>query len=201
MPAAGRFATGMPSPRLEPRRRSSGSGAAGMLTLRLSASRRSAYRAAISPRSPLQSAARRPRRSAHGPSAGGRTRCSRGAGCRRWSPAGSAAGIRGTPLADQSRYAWAMSRTRRFRNPLETSGSAGGKSPAVGLSPVGPPPALSTMRVLASATMTGSPVTDDVGAERRLVEVPGSVLVGDHQELRNEQLAGRRRGFVHHLSP
>jgi len=28
-------------------------------------------------------------------------------------------------------------------------------------------------------------VTDDVGAEHRLVEVPGSVLVGDDQELRD----------------
>jgi hypothetical protein len=44
-------------------------------------------------------------------------------------------------------------------------------------------------------------VTDDVGAEHRLAEVPGSVLVGDDQDLRDEQLAGRRRGVVHHLSP
>src|SRR5262250_2091946 len=94
-----------------------------------------------------------------------------------------------------------MSRTRRFRNPLETSGLAGGASVTVGLSSVGPPPTLSTMRVLASARMTGSRVADDVGAEHRLVEVPGSVLVGDHQELRDEQLAGRRGGVVHQLSP
>jgi hypothetical protein len=33
-------------------------------------------------------------------------------------------------------------------------------------------------------------VTDAVGAEHRLIEVPGSVLVGDHQELRDEKLAG-----------
>jgi len=44
-------------------------------------------------------------------------------------------------------------------------------------------------------------VTDDVGAEYRPIEVPGSVLVGDHQELRDEQLISRRRGLVHHLSP
>src|SRR5438876_4375165 len=100
------------------------------------------------------------------------------------------------PLADQSRYALAMSRTRRFRNPLETSGSAGGASRAVGLSSVGPPPTLSTMRISASVRMTGSWSRDDVCAEHRLVEVPECVLVGDHQELRDKQLAGRR-GVVH----
>ena len=44
-------------------------------------------------------------------------------------------------------------------------------------------------------------VADDVGAEHRLVEVAGSVLVGDHQELRDKQLAGRRRGVIHYLFP
>jgi hypothetical protein len=53
----------------------------------------------------------------------------------------------------------------------------------------------------ASARMTGVPVTDDLGAEHRLVEVPGPVLVGDHQELRDEQLAGWRCSVVHSLSP
>jgi hypothetical protein len=104
------------------------------------------------------------------------------------------------PLADQSRYALAMSGTRRFRNPLDIR--VGGRSKTdcrlvIGRGVAG----IEHDARIGQRQDDRVTVTDDVGAEHRLVEVPGSFLVGDDQELRDEQLAGRRRGVVHHLSP
>ncbi len=51
-----------------------------------------------------------------------------------------------------------MSATRMFRKLVTRSGSLGAASVTVGLSSVGPPPALMMIQPLASATAEGSPV-------------------------------------------
>jgi len=55
-----------------------------------------------------------------------------------------------------------MSLTRKFRKLLIRSGSGGVSRVTVGLSSVGPPPALMTIQVLASPTTVGVPRALDV---------------------------------------
>src|SRR5438309_12133914 len=96
-----------------------------------------------------------------------------------------------------------MSPTRRFMKALVRFGSDGVVRVTVGLSSVGPPPSLRINHVFASFMITGSRSSTTWAPKTPLVEVAGSILVGNHQELRDHETVALRcrEIFGVHIQP
>jgi hypothetical protein len=96
-----------------------------------------------------------------------------------------------------------MSGTRTLRNPLVSPGSVGVLRLTPGLSSVGPPPVLRVSHVLATFMMTGVALQQHLPAQQRPVELPGTVLIGDNEEMGDDEAFLRcgKVGWVHVIPP